>query len=294
MLSRHLMERVAVLGDVHLVLVRQAHEVSAIRRCSAGAGLRRQQDAVGWHLVQRAGVGDAVVPVGRHLVIVRGGAELGVAALGSGAELGIAALGSGAELGIAALGSGAELGVAALGGGAGVGVAALGGGAEVGVAALIGLRRIVRRDLWAGLSTCSVLRGRGGRLKAEACLSSSHGSLREETVALHSSQTSSSEIDFEQVARCFEGLQHRQKNTLQLAQRRGDIRTTIDSETEGSPPHNCMCATRRTELPDKRDDLRTKSAVQKRQGCASPSPAPLNSRVLSPDDMPDELIMLTN
>ena len=222
MLSRHLMERVAVLGDVHLVLVRQAHEVSAIRRCSAGAGLRRQQDAVGWHLVQRAGVGDAVVPVGRHLVIVRGGAELGVAALGSGAELGIAALGSGAELG-----------VAALGGGAGVGVAALGGGAGVGVAALIGLRRIVRRDLWAGLTTCSVLRGRGGRLKAEACLSSSHGSLREETVALHSSQTSSSDIDFEQVARCFEGLQHRQKNTLQLAQRRGDIRTTIDSETEG-------------------------------------------------------------
>ena len=38
----------------------------------------------------------------------------------------------------------------------------------------------------------------------------------------------------------------------------------------------------------------TKSAVQKRQGCTSPSPAPLNSRVLSPDDMPDELIMLTN
>ena len=211
MLSRHLMERVAVLGDVHLVLVRQAHEVSAIRRCSAGTRLRRQQDAVGWHLVQRAGVGDAVVPAGRHLVIVRGGAELGVAALGSGAELG----------------------VAALGGGAGVGVAALGGGAGVGVAALIGLRRIVRRDLWAGLTTCSVLRGGGGRLKAEVCLSSSHGSLREETVALHSSRTSSSDIDFEQVARCFEALQHRQKNTLQLAQRRGDIRTTIDSETEG-------------------------------------------------------------
>eukprot|EP00964_Phaeocystis_antarctica_P060778 scaffold36267_cov58-Phaeocystis_antarctica.AAC.3 len=72
--------------------------------------------------------------------------------------------------------SGAELGVAALGGGAGVGVAALGGGAGVGVAALIGLRRIVRRDLWAELTTCSVLRGGGGRLKAEACLSS-HGSL---------------------------------------------------------------------------------------------------------------------
>ena len=54
-------------------------EVSAIGRCSAGAGLLRQQDAVGWHIVQRARVGDAAVPVGRHLVIVRGGAAaLGV------------------------------------------------------------------------------------------------------------------------------------------------------------------------------------------------------------------------
>ena len=32
-----------------------------------------------WHLVQRAGVGDAAVPVGRHLGIVRGGVALGVA-----------------------------------------------------------------------------------------------------------------------------------------------------------------------------------------------------------------------
>ena len=82
MLSRHLMERVAVLGDVHLVLVRQAHEVSAIRRCSAGAGLRRQQDAVG--------VSDA---------IVRCGAGLGLAALEDGAGLGLAAFGGSAGLG---------------------------------------------------------------------------------------------------------------------------------------------------------------------------------------------------
>ena len=54
-------------------------EVSAIGRCSAGVGLLRHQDAVGWHIVQRARVGDAAVPVGRHLVIVRGGAAaLGV------------------------------------------------------------------------------------------------------------------------------------------------------------------------------------------------------------------------
>ena len=79
MLTRHLVERVAVLGCVHLVLVRQALEVSAIGRCSAGAGLLRQLVAVGWHLVQRAGLGDAVVPVGRCLGIVRGGVALGVA-----------------------------------------------------------------------------------------------------------------------------------------------------------------------------------------------------------------------
>ena len=54
-------------------------EVSAIGRCSAGAGLLRQLVALGWHLVQRAGVGDAAVPVGRHLGIVRGGVALGVA-----------------------------------------------------------------------------------------------------------------------------------------------------------------------------------------------------------------------
>ena len=68
---------------VHLLLlVRLAlDEVSAIRRCSTGAGLR-QQDAVEWHIVQRARVGDAAVPVGRHLVIVRcGAAALGVTAL---------------------------------------------------------------------------------------------------------------------------------------------------------------------------------------------------------------------
>ena len=82
MQARHLVataERVAVLGRVHLVLVRQALEVSAIGRCSAGAGLLLQLVAVGWHLVQRAGVGDAAVPVGRHLGIVRGGVALGVA-----------------------------------------------------------------------------------------------------------------------------------------------------------------------------------------------------------------------
>ena len=79
MLTRHLVERDTVLGCVHLVLDRQALEVSAIGRCSAGAGLLRQLVAVGWHLVQRAGVGDAAVPVGRHLGVVRGGVALGVA-----------------------------------------------------------------------------------------------------------------------------------------------------------------------------------------------------------------------
>ena len=77
-------ERVAVFGaGVHLVLVySQALEVSAsVGRCSACAGLLRQKVAVGRHLVQRAGVGDAAVPVGRHLVIVCEGAELRVAAL---------------------------------------------------------------------------------------------------------------------------------------------------------------------------------------------------------------------
>ena len=74
MQTRHLVatavERDAVLGGVHLVLVRQGLEVST---CSAGAGLLRQQVAVGRHLVQRAGVGDAAVPVGWHLVVVRDG-----------------------------------------------------------------------------------------------------------------------------------------------------------------------------------------------------------------------------
>ena len=66
MQTRHLIatavERVAV-GGVHLVLVRQ---VSAFGRCSAR--LLREQVAVGWYLVQRAGVGDAAVPAGWHLV----------------------------------------------------------------------------------------------------------------------------------------------------------------------------------------------------------------------------------
>ena len=64
------------------------------------------QVAVGRHLVQQAGVGDAAVPeVGRHLVTVRGGGELGVvAAPGGGGELGVAALGGGgAELGVFSL-----------------------------------------------------------------------------------------------------------------------------------------------------------------------------------------------
>ena len=65
MQTRHLIatavERVAV-GGVHLVLVRQV-------------------SAVGWYLVQRAGVGDAAVPAGWHLVGVDDGAALGVAAL---------------------------------------------------------------------------------------------------------------------------------------------------------------------------------------------------------------------
>eukprot|EP00964_Phaeocystis_antarctica_P124361 scaffold88036_cov61-Phaeocystis_antarctica.AAC.5 len=104
----------AVLGGVHLVLVLQAPKVSAIGKSSAGAGLLRQWVAVGLHLVPRTGVGDAAVPVGRHLVIVHGGTVLGVAALGSGAGLGVAALGSGAGLGVAALGGGARLEVAAL------------------------------------------------------------------------------------------------------------------------------------------------------------------------------------
>ena len=85
MQTRHLIatavERDAVLGGIHLVLVRQALEVSAIGRCSAGAGLLRQQVAVGWHLVQRAGVGDAAVSVGWHLVVVHDGGAVGVAAL---------------------------------------------------------------------------------------------------------------------------------------------------------------------------------------------------------------------
>ena len=91
----------AVLGGVHLVLVLQAPKVSAIGKSSAGTGLLRQWVAVGLHLVQRAGVGDAAVPVGRHLVIVRGGAVLGVATLGGGAGLGVTALvGLQSELGI--------------------------------------------------------------------------------------------------------------------------------------------------------------------------------------------------
>ena len=68
MQARHLIatavERVAVLGG---------------GRCSAW--LLREQVAVGWHLVQRAGVGDAAVPAGWHLVGVDDGAALGVAAL---------------------------------------------------------------------------------------------------------------------------------------------------------------------------------------------------------------------
>ena len=172
MQTRHLIatavERDAVLGGVHLVLVRQALEVSAIGRCSAGAGLLRQQVAVGRHLVERAGVGDVAIPVGRHLVIVRdsaglgvvahgGSAGLGVAAPGGGAGLGAAAVGGDAGIGVAAPAGGAGLGVAALGGGAGLGVAALGdgglgvvaavgGGAGLGVAALVGLLRLQRID----------------------------------------------------------------------------------------------------------------------------------------------------
>eukprot|EP00964_Phaeocystis_antarctica_P032639 scaffold18476_cov52-Phaeocystis_antarctica.AAC.2 len=44
-----------------------------MRRSSAGAGLLRQQVVVERRFVQRAGVGDAAVPVGRHHV----GAGLG-------------------------------------------------------------------------------------------------------------------------------------------------------------------------------------------------------------------------
>ena len=84
MQTRHLIatavERVAVLGGVHLVLVRQVLEVSAFGRCSAR--LLREQVVVERHLVQRAGVGDAAVPVGWHLLVgVYGGAALGIAAL---------------------------------------------------------------------------------------------------------------------------------------------------------------------------------------------------------------------
>ena len=106
-------ERVALLGDVHLVLVRQALEDSAIARCSAGAGLLRQQVAVGRHLVERAGVGDVAIPVGRHLVIVRDSAGLGVVAHGGSAGLEVAAPGGCAGLGAAAVGGGAGIGVAA-------------------------------------------------------------------------------------------------------------------------------------------------------------------------------------
>ena len=68
MQARHLIatavERVAVLGG---------------GRCSAW--LLREQVVVERHLVQRAGVGDAAVPAGWHLVGVDDGAALGVAAL---------------------------------------------------------------------------------------------------------------------------------------------------------------------------------------------------------------------
>eukprot|EP00964_Phaeocystis_antarctica_P014503 scaffold7987_cov77-Phaeocystis_antarctica.AAC.1 len=81
--TRHLIatavERVVVLGGVHLVLVRQALEVSAFGRCSAR--LLREQVVVERHLVQRAGVGDAVVPAGWHLVDVHDGGAVEVAAL---------------------------------------------------------------------------------------------------------------------------------------------------------------------------------------------------------------------
>ena len=78
-------ERDALLGGVHLVLVRQALEDSATGRCSAGAGLLRQQVVVERPLVQRAGMGDAAVLVGRH----HRGAGLGVegAAVGVRREL---------------------------------------------------------------------------------------------------------------------------------------------------------------------------------------------------------------
>ena len=57
-------------------------------------------------------------------------------------------------------------------------------------------------------------------------------------------------------------LQHRQKTPCDNAKKtpcnnakEGGVfaqRSTNDTrDTEGSPPHNCMCATRRTELPDK-------------------------------------------
>ena len=62
-----------------MVLVRQALEVSAIGRCSTGAGLHRQQDASGGITFS---VPELVTPLcprrRRHLVIVRGGAALGV------------------------------------------------------------------------------------------------------------------------------------------------------------------------------------------------------------------------
>ena len=53
-------ERDALLGGVHLVLVRRAIEDSATGRSSAGAGLLRQQVVVERHLDQRVELGARV------------------------------------------------------------------------------------------------------------------------------------------------------------------------------------------------------------------------------------------